>query len=137
MSRTYSCLNQRLVLLAVGVAMAWATGIAGLALVDVLTEYVIRLTQWSLSLTGPRTRVLAMFWRTDPNEGTFALAAHGFWLGGVRLLAHAWVYSFFWSAASLLYLWLRQEVDGTPWTSVDPPSATGPSAPAIVASRTD
>jgi hypothetical protein len=123
MSRTYSCLNQRLVLLAVGVAMAWATGIAGLALVDLLTEYTIRLTQWSLSLSGPRPRVLAMFWRTDLNSGTFALATHQFWLGGVRLLAHAWVYSFFWSAASLLYLWLRQEVDGTPWTVVDSPEA--------------
>ncbi len=137
MSRTYSCLNQRLVLLAVGVAMAWATGIAGLALVDLIAEYVIRLTQWSLSLSGPRARVFAMFWRNDLNEGTLALALHQFWLGGVRLLVHAWVYSFFWSAATLLYLWLRQEVDGTPWTSVDPPSTTGPSAPAVVASRTD
>jgi hypothetical protein len=135
MSRTYSCLNQRLVLLAVGIAIAWATGIGGLALVDLLVGYVIRLTQWSLSLSGPRSEVFAMFWRTDLNEGTFALASHQFWLGGVRLLAHAWVYSFFWSAASLLYLWLRQEVDGTPWTSIDPPCASGPGAPASGASR--
>ena len=52
LSRTYSYLSQRLVLFAVGVALAWAVGMAGLALVDLLSMGVIRLTQWSLSLSG-------------------------------------------------------------------------------------
>ena len=38
LSRTYSYINQRPILYAVGVAIAWATGIAGLALVDILAR---------------------------------------------------------------------------------------------------
>jgi hypothetical protein len=128
MSRTYGYINGRPILYAVGVAIAWSTGIAGLAVVDILVHYVIRLTEWSLSLTGPQPRVFAMFWRGDLNRGTFALASHRFWLGGARLLAHAWIYSFFWTAAALLYLWLRHEVDGTPSTVIDRPARFATSA---------
>ena len=39
----------------------------------------------------------------------------------MNLVAHGWAYSFFWTAAALIYLWLRHEVDGTPWEDLDPP----------------
>lgn len=132
LGRTYSYLNQRLVLFAVGLAIAGFAGLTGLALVDWLTWGVVWLTRWSLSIAGPPHRIAGLFGRVfigaDPltesiDPGTAAVAAHRFWLGAVRLLAHSWVYSFFWTAATLVYLWLRQEVDGTPPTVIDPPTA--------------
>ena len=39
----------------------------------------------------------------------------------MNLVAHAWPYSYFWTAAALIYLWLRYDVDGTPWEEIDPP----------------
>ena len=45
-------------------------------------------------------------------------------LGAVGLLAHGWIYSFVWTAAALLYLWLRHAVDGTPWTEIEPDEET-------------
>jgi hypothetical protein len=44
----------------------------------------------------------------------------------VRLLARGWVYSFTWSAAALLYLWLRNDVDSMPWTEIDLPGTAPP-----------
>ena len=38
----------------------------------------------------------------------------------MRLLAHGWIYSFFWTAAAYLYLWLRHDVDGTPPDEIEP-----------------
>ena len=49
-------------------------------------------------------------------------SAHMFWLGWVGILAKSWIYSFFWTAAALVYLWLRQDVDGTPWSECDLPT---------------
>ena len=133
LSRTYSYLNQRLGLYVAGVATAWLTGLVGLIGVDLLADGVIHLTQWSLSLTGGRALPEALFWQSDPGAGTAATATHRFWLGLVRLLAHGWIYSFVWTAAEFLYLWLRQEVDGTPRTEIDPLVAAPASWPSPAA----
>ncbi len=121
MVRTYSYLTQRLALFGIGVAIAWATGLAGLALAELLVETVIRLTEWSVALTGPGPEIASLFGGSGPRPAGIAPAAHRFWLGVARFVGQAWVYSFFWTAASLIYLRLRQEVDGTPATFVDPP----------------
>lgn len=123
LSRTYGYLNQRLILFAAGVAIAAAAGLAGLSLVEWLAALVIRLTWWSLSLSGPPQEIAALFGRDPAVQATAAQAAHGFWLGAVRLFARAWAYSYFWSAATAIYLWLRLEVDGTPTSEIDPPGA--------------
>jgi hypothetical protein len=123
LSRTFSYLNQRLGLFLVGVAIALMAGMVGLLAVDLLAAVVIRLTQWSLSLSGDRALMESLFGGSDLNAGNVTAATHRFWLGTVRLLAHAWVYSYFWTAAAFLYLWLREEVDGTCRTVVDPPGA--------------
>jgi hypothetical protein len=118
-SRTYSYLNQRLVLFAAGAAIATVGGLVGLILVDWLAAVVVRLTRWSLSLAGLPSEISDLFGPGPLRHDTVASAAHRFWLGTVRLLTHAWAYSYFWSAATLLYLWLRREVDGTPTTVID------------------
>ncbi len=122
LSRTFSYLNQRLGLYVVGVALAWLCGLLGLIVIDLLTAGVVRMTLWSLTLTGGGSLPSAMFQQSDLDSGSAAYEIHHFWLGSVRLLAHAWPYSFFWTSAAILYLWLRREVDGTPVTEIDPPA---------------
>ncbi len=122
LSRTFSYLNQRLGLYVVGVAVAWLSGLLGLIAVDLLTAGVVRMTLWSLSLTGGESLPSAMFQQVPPDTGAAAYAAHHFWLASISLLAHAWPYSFFSTSGAILYLWLRREVDGTPDTEIDPPA---------------
>ena len=119
MSRTFSYLNQRIGSIAALLLLVWAEGLVGIFLVDLFAGGVIRLTHWSLGLTAPGTHLEALFGASDASAGAFAAQAHAFWLGSVQLLAHAWIYSFFWTAAALLYLWLRHDVDGTPWEEID------------------
>jgi hypothetical protein len=120
LSRIFGYLNQRLGSYLFVVALTCIGGMLGLALVDLLTSSVIRLTQWSVGLTAPRALTDGLFRPTGDTTGGMAGATHAFWLGLVNLLAHAWVYSFYWTAAANLYLWLRHDTDGTPWTVSDP-----------------
>ncbi|MFI5459411.1 MAG: hypothetical protein ACHRXM_28640 [Isosphaerales bacterium] len=119
MSRTFGYLNQRIGPFLALMVFVWLEGIIGLQLVDLLTGGVIRLTQWGLGLTAPEGPVAALFGGAGAPAGPVAAATHTFWLGVVGLLAHGWIYSFFWTAAALLYLWLRHDVDGTPWSEIE------------------
>ncbi len=90
LSRTFSYLNQRLGLYVAGVAMAWLAGLVGLIGVDLLAEGVIRLTQWSLSLSGGRALPEALFragWsgRRDGRGGDSPLLAGSGTAPGPRL----------------------------------------------------
>jgi hypothetical protein len=120
LSRVFGYLNQRLGPLVALVGLAWIEGMLGLPVVDLLTWGVIRLTHWSLDLTGPAAVTAVFFGSPAISSGAIAGATHRFWLGLVRLLAHAWVYSFFWTVAAYLYLWLRQDVDGQSMTEIEP-----------------
>ena len=53
LSRTFGYVNQRLGSIAALVGLAWLEGMLGLVVVDLLILGVIRLTHWSLALTGP------------------------------------------------------------------------------------
>ncbi len=131
LSRTYGYLNQRLATFVVGLAIAWVLGLAGLVLVDLLAGGVLHLTRWSLSLTGPGPRISDLFSGSGAEAaGKVAYATHRFWLSAVRLVADAWVFSYFWTAATLLYVWLRHDVDGKPATVIDPP-APGPASDVV------
>ncbi len=124
LSRTFSYLNQRLGLFLAGLVLAWLAGIAGFLVVELLAEGVIALTQWSVSLSAPGALTAELFVEGDSPTHPIAAATHRFWLSAVRLLAAGWTFSFFWTAAAGLYLWLRHEVDGTPWTDVDLPGVS-------------
>jgi hypothetical protein len=126
MSRIFGYLNQRLGAYLALVALAWLMGMLGLTLIDALTAGVIHLTHWSLSLTAP-IAVTETFFGTPATASspTIASALHAFWLGVVRLIAHGWVFSFFWTAAAYLYLWLRLEIDGVSWYEIEPPRSEG------------
>lgn len=123
LSRTFSYLSQRLGALCILLMPIALQGIVGLVLVELVAAGVIQLTAWSLGLTAPFDFIAPVFLEGRPAGGTIAWSVHAFWLGLVRLLARGWVYSFTWSAAALLYLWLRNDVDALPWTEIDLPVA--------------
>ncbi len=121
LGRTYSYMNQRLVVFVMAIAIAAVAGVVGLVVVDLLTAAVFRFSAWSLSLDGPSERIVNLF-AIEPNRAeSLAMGVHRFWLDTVRLVAHAWVYSYFWTAATMVYLGLRQMNDGTPFEVIDPP----------------
>ncbi len=128
LSRSFSYLSQRLGALAVMLLPIVLQGFVGLVLVELLAAGVVQLTAWSLALTAPLDLVRPLFLGDGTTGGTFAITLHTFWLGAVRLLAHGWVYSFTWSSSALLYLWLRNDVDGTPWNEIERPVAPPKSA---------
>jgi len=119
-SRTFGYLNQRIGPFVALLVFVWLEGLIGLQLVDLFAAGVIRLTHWGLGLTAPEGPVAVLFGGMGAPAGAMAAATHAFWLEAVRLVAHGWIYSFFWTAAALLYLWLRHDVDGTPWSELEP-----------------
>jgi hypothetical protein len=130
MSRTLGYVNQRIGPLVAMVGLASLLGVVGLVFVDVFVMSVVHLTQWGLGLSAPGAQLAALFTSTEESSGVVAVRAHSFWIGFSGLLAYAWTYSFFWTAAAYVYLWLRHDVDGTPWTVVDPPAQGGATASA-------
>ncbi len=128
LSRSFSYLSQRLGALAVLLLPIALQGFVGLVLVEFLAAGVVQLTAWSLALTAPSDLISPLFSGDGPAGGTVATVLHTFWLATVRVLAHGWVYSFTWSSAALLYLWLRNDVDGSPWTEIELPVAPPKSA---------
>jgi hypothetical protein len=122
LSRSFGYVNQRIGSLVALAGFAWLEGMIGIFLMNLLAAAVIRFTEWGLGLTGPSAQIATIFGRAGEGQSAVATAAHSFWLGVVNLLAHGWAYSFFWTAAALIYLWLRHDVDGTPWEDIDPPT---------------
>ena len=75
LSRIFGYLNQRLGSYAALVALAWLGGMLGLALIDLLTSGVIRLTHWSLALTAP-IAVTETFFGSPPTSSSRSPARH-------------------------------------------------------------
>jgi hypothetical protein len=123
LSRSFSYLSQRLGALAILLFPIALQGIVGLALVELLAAGVTQTTAWSLGLTAPFDMISPLVSDGGNAGGIIAMSVHAFWLAVVRLLAHGWVYSFTWSTAALVYLWLRNDVDSLPWTEIDLPVA--------------
>lgn len=113
LSRAYAYVQQRPVIYAAYLAIAWGLGIAGLAFVDVFARMVVELTAWGLSFGAPGDRLAALFNPGIEAQST-AVTLHAFWLSAVALIARAWIYSYFWTSAASIYLLLRRDVDGTP-----------------------
>lgn len=124
LSRSYAYVFQRPMRYGVYLTLTWLVGLAGILFVSIFALLVFQMTRWGLSLSAP-ANVLDPLFQAGPSETATATArAHAFWLSIVRLLAHGWIYAYFWSAASLIYLTIRQDVDGTDWRQVALPEAT-------------
>src|SRR5262249_35037573 len=116
------------------VVFAWIEGLIGVILMELLGVGVLRLTEWGLGLTAPASEMAPVFDRAGGSYAPVSAAAHSFWLGVVSLVVEAWPYSFFWTAAALMFIWLRPEVAVTPWEVLEPP---GVPASALITASTN
>lgn len=108
-SRSYSYVYQRPLRYGLSVLLAWALGVAGLIFAMVFARLVAQLAVWGQAFGGGQAVLDAWNLAGSAHEAA-PLAA--FWLGVVRLLTASWVLSYFWSAATAIYLDLRQDIDG-------------------------
>jgi len=103
LTRAFGCVNRRPVQFVALVVLVWLVGSIGLAVVDRVAAAALHLAVWGASFAAPAL------------DGPPAL-----WLAIVAFLVQAWTYAYFWSAAALVYLTLRRDIDGAPWSAVAP-----------------
>ena len=84
-------------------------------------------------------RIAAYFGSLAAEPATSTAAIHAGWITFVALLTYGWVFSYFWSAATQIYLLLRHDVDGAAFDDIalpehavatstpEPPGTPGPS----------
>lgn len=100
-SRAYSYLGHQPLRFAALLLLAIALGVVGLLAIDAMAALTLHMARWSVSLFS-----------SDPPRPFEARSSWGQVVGwGVA----AWPFSYFWAAASRIYLVLRGVVDGAPW----------------------
>jgi len=118
LSRSFAYVNQRPGRYAAAAVVGWGLGILGLCLVGVFARTTVHMAHWALAFGAPDGLLGTLF---QGQTASLAAQVHVFWLSVVDLVAHGWVYSYFWTAVVIVYLLLRQDVDGTPWHAIAPP----------------
>ena len=103
LTRAFGIVNRRPVQFIALAALVWFVGSIGLVVVQLIAAASLHLAVWGASFTAP-----AM-------DGPPA-----FWTATVAFLVQSWVYAYFWSAAALVYLTLRRDIDGAPWSEIAP-----------------
>jgi hypothetical protein len=126
LSRAFGYVNRRPLQFAACVAAVWLAGAVGLIAVDLLSRAAIRLAASGLDVASLEAIVAGV---GQPGLDAVPLDSLGetasyFWGRVVRLLIHAWIYGYYWSAAAMVYLVLRQDVDGSPMTDIKDKAAT-------------
>jgi hypothetical protein len=137
LSHSYSYVFQRPLQYLIYVAIAAVIGVFGWYLVLLFTYWILELSQWGISwgsgtarldvIKGPETM--------GPIADTGA-AIIVFWTNCVRTLAFGFIFSYFWTASTVIYFLLRRLVDATELDEVFmpdeqdqhglPPLKTGP-----------
>lgn len=101
MTRAFGCVNRRPFQFVGLVAAVWLAGCAGLIVVHLIGVGALHLAAWGASFTAPAL--------ANPPTA---------WTAIVAFLVQAWVYAYFWSAAALIYMTLRRDIDGAAWSEV-------------------
>jgi hypothetical protein len=110
-SRSYSYVNQRTVLYAGYLLLAAVLGAVGLVVVAVFAVAALGLADWSIGLGAP-SNIGFRFLEVSSVDRSELPGIGRFWHGLARAIAGGWIYSYLWSAAAILYLVLRKDVDG-------------------------
>ena len=118
MSRAYAYVHQRPWHYGFYIVLALAVGAFGLIVVKLFATLTIDLAAFALSFGGPSQTVQGFFHLREPASQGTAQAIHTAWLVMIEWLVRGWLFSYFWTAASAIYLLLRRDVDGMPWSKV-------------------
>jgi hypothetical protein len=108
LSRSYAYVFQRPLHYLFYMIVAGVIGLLGWLLVYYMAAAVIALAYWAASWGAGSERIAAI----ASGENPLSVVVH-FWTGGVKLLAVGYLYSFFWTASTAVYLLLRHDVDAT------------------------
>jgi hypothetical protein len=114
-SRSYSYLFQRPLHYLFYALMAAVLGTLGWLLVSNFAAGVIGMSNWAASWAcgAPRIEEIIGGGNNLDQVGSAGAAVLGFWTGCVKLLAVGFLYGFFFTAATAIYLLLRRDVDDT------------------------
>lgn len=115
LSRSYAYSFQRPLHYLFYAAVATALGVLGWIVVWFVTEKVIDLAYWGASWGCSAERANWIREGSDELKGIGGAGASviRFWCGCLRVLALGFIYGYFWSAVSAIYLLLRRDVDAT------------------------
>jgi hypothetical protein len=118
LSRSYSYVYQRPYHYLFYALVATFLGLLGGLVAYYFASAVIHLTLWAASWGTGTPRSVALY-QALHGAGSFGTVGGwgvqliGFWTGLVKLVAIGFVYSYFWTASTAIYLLLRYQVDGT------------------------
>jgi len=115
LSRAYDYVLNRPWYAAWLVLLALVYGSASIFFVEHILKFGSHLADWAAA-TGMSTPSVVTLAERSP-DGANGVATM-FWRQSVSVLGWGFVYSFFWSAATMIYLLLRQSLDGTPLNDV-------------------
>lgn len=113
LSRSYSYVNQRGIRYLAHLTTAWGLGVIGLVIALFFARVVLTLAGWGVGLGAPGGWDTPADIVADPGAAPLAAHLHDFWVEAVGWVAHAYLYSYFWTSIVAIYLVLRQDVDGT------------------------
>ncbi len=139
LSRSYSYVYGRPLRYAGYALVSWLAGAIGLLVAWAFALLIVHLARWGLSFGGPDLLIDRLFLGNAADDP--GATPHAFWLYVIRLLAHGWIYGYFFIALTLVYLQLRRDVDRTPYADLadlrsdDEPFAPPPEILAV--GRTD
>ncbi len=137
LSHSYSYTYQRPLQYLLYVAIAALAGVLGWCLVSWFAYWIIALSNWGVSWGSGPERITEIANNSELGTiGNWGIELIHFWNNGVRMLAMAFVFSYFWTASTVIYFLLRRLVDATELDDVFmpeeltvhgmPPLKTGP-----------
>jgi hypothetical protein len=114
LSHSYSYVYQRPLKYLLYALMAAVIGVPGWYLVSWFVYWILALSQWGVSWGSGSAQWAAI--NGPESMGRIAdtgAAIIGFWTNCVHTLAFAFIFSYFWSSATVIYFLLRRLVDAT------------------------
>jgi hypothetical protein len=113
LSHAYAYTYQRPLRYLIYTLIASFSGVLGWFLVRLFAYWILQMSVWGVSW-GSGAEQLDLVAAQDLGAvGNFGAALIGFWSNVLLTLAAGFIFSYFWSASTAIYLLLRREVDAT------------------------
>ena len=118
-SRAFAFATQRPLKYTGYAVIALLLGVPAIIGVSLLTDATSQLAAWGLAITAPDDVLMPLLQPTPgPSDSATAASLHAFWRDGLQIVSFSFVFVFFWTSVSLIYLLLRQDVDGVEWDDI-------------------